>query len=143
MSKKDEFLSYELSIIFKELGFNFDCFGMYFPNGNLEIGIDWDIVNLKNPEKIYCSAPTWNQARMFLMVKYRIFIEPEMWLGNKNNPMFTANGYYIFDGEREYIDESEICDYYINYNVAVEKTILKAIDLIKNKNINYALKNKD
>jgi len=138
---KKQFITFEIALQLKELGFNERCFGCW--KNNTEYGIPFIVgYDLATPEyynlkKDCIAAPLWQQTLNFLRKKYKIFIEPEMWLGNKNKPMFTAGGYYIKDNEREYLDEREIGDSYEDYNESIHQSILKAIKLIKEQNEKY------
>lgn len=55
---KEQFVTYELALKLKNLGFNEDCFAVYYDGVLHEHGA----MNEYLPDKTNCSAPLWQQA---------------------------------------------------------------------------------
>ena len=62
-----EFVSYEIALALKELGFNEPCFAWY-KNGKLRIELYWNISDLRDED---CISPTFSQAFRFFREKYQ------------------------------------------------------------------------
>lgn len=79
---KEQFATYEVSKQLKELGYNEECYGYYFdksfePSSCAE--------NSSNPsEKLYASAPLWQQVKQWLWEKNKIKIDVYS-IHNSNN----------------------------------------------------------
>lgn len=76
---KELFVTYEIAIAFKRLGFDDPCFGHYL-DGSINIFYSSSInerTNSNNPvskRNLDCVAPTWNQALKWLRDKYKIYV---------------------------------------------------------------------
>jgi len=142
-----QFASYEISKELKELGFNEECFNIYYKTSK-----NLAKINSKLHKNIYsktksCSgitAPLWQQVIDYLREKYGFHIYVSIidrgWSNiiNKHieeNPELkhTINDFkYSFN----IIDNNDnsYFGHYPNYEKSLEKAILKAIELIKMNN---------
>ena len=122
-----QFVTYEIALKLKELGFDEPCFGYFeFKDKNLKLFSDKiqdascnsDIVY---DDFIHCTAPLWQQAIDWLREKHRFhfIIEP---LNTKNKILDYSFG---FSSKTQIYS---ICDFYEN---ARKQAILKAIKIIK------------
>ncbi|MDA3856287.1 MAG: hypothetical protein PF569_08570 [Candidatus Woesearchaeota archaeon] len=123
---KKQFCTYEIALALKELGFDEKCFGWYNPKIMV---YSFDIGFISNSEKWLhedqCAAPLWQQAIDWLDNKYNIFITLAL----------LANGYgfYIHNNYNN-TNKGDGCGIYYTLYQAREVAILKAIEIIKNKN---------
>lgn len=111
---KEQFVTYEIALKLKELGFDEKCLGYFNNTENLTIGIDVPDKSLlltnKGKAANACLAPLWQQAISFLKEK-KVLIA-ERWDGWE---------YGDYDWE----------DFL--YSSTKEKAILKAIEIVKNR----------
>lgn len=148
---KEQFVPYEIALKLKELGFDELCFAHYV-NGDLitktailkSSTMQYYQQNNINPSNQYkdkkCTAPLWQQVIDWFREKHNIHIEIEL----TDNTMQFYYQYCIVDSKnRECHDEdmidqaTRIYNYNEKFNTfyeAREQAILKAIELIKNKN---------
>lgn len=101
---KNEFVSYEIALSLKELGFNEPCF-TYYKNDQLsnilELVKNSEMENVNNEVDNYISAPTFSQAFRWFREKYKLdsYIKPSL-LGTKK-----VYDFYIWftnkEGERD------------------------------------------
>jgi len=88
-----EFVSYELSMELKELGFNEPCFGGYFTaydrvNGNPITSVS--ICETKRQDMYHgqnCSAPLWQQAFRWFRDKHKLIA----------TPVYVGGDYKLYD----------------------------------------------
>lgn len=116
-----QFVTYEIALKLKKLGFNEECFGFYLPDKTLNY--NWD----KNPELYVFAtlAPLWQQAIDFFREKYKI--NCVVGYVDDASEKFMA----IIDKPNESIDYnlSSVESFY----QARTNTILKAIELCQEK----------
>lgn len=148
---KEQFVSYDVALKLKELGFDEKCFAYFnehkrlsqFPdlnvfwNSNKEISFNRGLRYLLNKNKAdltMCLAPLWQQAIDWLREKHEIFIAINYW-GKRN---VTPNNSVLYPNKYNYTicqeltpKEKWIEAWYGNYNEAREQAILKALELIK------------
>ena len=131
---QEQFVSYEIALAMKELGFNEPCLG-YYRNDSKSLFIGED----SRVQKDSVQAPLLQQCIDWFRGKYGLHIEIEL-------TDSTIHGYYfeytIKDSiNREYCDEDFTdqarpiyCnDKYCIYQEAREQAILKCIELCKSK----------
>lgn len=147
---KEQFVTYEIALKLKELGFNEPCFrkwswyyNPYF--GGIEkqetaLLINYDTEQYEKlnefPRK-YCLAPLWQQTIDWFRDNYNIHIEIRNYQEyQKDNYAHVLN----FIKDSNYLDKDgnkigQIISriYYNNYQEAREQAILKVIEIIKNK----------
>lgn len=142
-----QFVTYEIALALKELGFNEPCFGCW--ESNTEYYIPFIVgYDLKTPEnfnaKDNCiSAPLWQQVIEWLEEEHGIFI-----FIDKGKYYDSYSGSYTYQAwcrmykDRELdnsiiVRDSESSNstsfIFSSYNKAREQSILKTIELIKNK----------
>lgn len=124
---KKQFVTYEIALKLKELGFNEECFGYYTESRLLHLGgrtgnIDDVKINKKYVEDICqndnaCSAPLWQQAIDWLREEHDVIIDVAKIFNGTDSYHFAINL------EWEYFSGT--------YYEALEESILKAIELIK------------
>ena len=144
-----EFVTYEIALKLKELGFDEECFAIFFRtilnNGRTVnyISDDWESPFYKNRTNSesnsvdIVSAPLWQQVIDWFLKKKHLYIDitfkevkgPK--IEGINSVYFDIEIYSIFGGDawKKY-RFSEISD---DYYYAREQAILKAIELCKDK----------
>jgi hypothetical protein len=125
---KSQFVSYEIALALKELGFDEKCMGVYHRmDENFYMVRE---LNEGNPEyKIF--APLWQQIEEWFREKHHLFINV---LGDGLNG--TLKGFYYSITEDGWINWYESVDdskWYDTYEEAREAAILEAIKLVKEK----------
>lgn len=128
---KKQFVTYEIALKLKELGFDEPCFGEYVipENPELEIYQDNDYDMYYDKPKSICLAPLWQQAIDWLREKYSLAIGytvayPLSYSFHVQDLIRTTNRRnWNFNGGIEYVSD---------FKQGQEKAILKAIELIKN-----------
>ena len=58
---KKQFVSYEIALALKELGFDEECIGFYYNENNFEIAVP-DVVKVMCNKFNYIKAPLWQQV---------------------------------------------------------------------------------
>lgn len=149
--KKNQFVTPEIALKLKKLGFDGECFGYFNEKETLKMryfvdlnwvgfklkckNIDKGIEIDKNINKL-CLAPLWQQAIDWLETKgyYINITRVFMW-----NPLpVEFSGWCIFIGTENPEEVLECNSYYVNHFYSTkyearEQAILKAIELIKEK----------
>lgn len=97
---KAQFVTYELSLQLKTLGFDEECFGYYYKHGNSKNEQFFVINEQDYPEnnKLHISAPLWQQAFEFILQKY-----------NKHCIPFSDGFQWTFD--IRWVDNDDIMQY--------------------------------
>ena len=134
---KNQFVTYEIALKLKELGFDEFCFAHYC-NGDLitktailkSSTMQYYQQNNINPSNQYkdqkCTAPLWQQAIDWLREKYNIHIYIDFYDG--------LYGFAIkLNKEKLYNRCGSFEPGFKNYPEAREQAILKCIELLKNK----------
>lgn len=124
-----EFVSYEMALALKELGFDEPCFTYYYNiTGNLRTNISVDIDNgwtyLPNKKSITL-APTFSQAFRFFREKYRL-----------EGAIYRLN--FKWASQVFNIEKSIYCfkhELFENYEEAEIDSLQKMIETIKNKSV--------
>ena len=130
---KEQFVTYEIALALKELGFDEECFAIFyqekFMNGHIEPYV-WNLVNsIKTNSDCnsidIVTAPLWQQVIDWFRIKYNWLIVVDV---------ANSNEYYA--AIREYDEIGAIISkipykIYSIYEEAREHAILKAIELIK------------
>lgn len=122
-----EFVTYEIALKLKELGFDEPCFGYYTESRLLHLGgrlgsIDDVTINKKYVDDICqndntCLAPLWQQVIDWLREEHDVIIDVAKIFNGTDSCHFAINL------EWEYFSGT--------YYEAREESILKAIELIK------------
>ena len=150
-----QFVTYEIALALRELGFNEECLAIYYKDDNpkrLLFSIEEkyssnpevakhqsrDVIRNINFEKGWAiKAPLWQQAVEWLMNEKSIFIDLADEYDNKANQfwaIFIFGKFHIKNNIR-----TRECHYhyhgipYLDYNEAKEHAVLKSIDIIKKK----------
>ena len=141
---ENQFVSYEIALVLKKLGFNESCFGEYVrpENPELEIYQDNDYDTYYDKPKSICLAPLWQQVIDWLKEKHGIFVFIDM-----GKYYDSYEGAYPFQAwckvyknrklihsvtVRNKLDNENFIDFiFYSYEEAREQAILKAIELIK------------
>jgi len=142
---KNQFVTFEIALKLKELGFNFPCFSAYTENGNLmDIGdyADYDEIGKLNGHSysISCLSPLWQQCVDWFRDKHHTNIEINRF------PNISKWGFIVTD--MTIIPKQQTIKENINMSLKVtdvrrfdeyfecrEQAILKGIELINGRNI--------
>jgi hypothetical protein len=89
-----EFVTYDIGLRLKELGFDEPCFG-YYENG---VFIFWYDSKQDNELVLNCTAPTWQSAFEWFYEKYGLFFEPSSIFLNDEK---VYNFYYTYCATKE------------------------------------------
>jgi len=125
-----QFVTYEIALKLKELGFNEKCLGYFNRKGELICGINVSdeaflFTNIGKAPNC-CLAPLWQQVIDWFREKYNIHI----WI---YYDMVFENSYYQIRHEINKSEYNHYCNDHIdktNFNKSREQSILKAIELI-------------
>lgn len=132
---KSQFVTYEIALALKELGFDEDClaiyrdsfddFGVTLISKGIEIkGTQSKTIYCSFNDTMICLAPLWQQAIDWFNDKYGIFITLAL----------VANGYgFYIHKNYNTTNKGENYGFHPTLHKAREEAILKAIELIKNK----------
>lgn len=114
-----EFVSYEIALKLKELGFDEPCLDCYHIYGKR-----WEMrLNKQSTIEGACLAPTFSQAFKFFREKYKL----PSWVYTSDNEKFY---YGILRDTRFLIDGNKP---YETYEEAELACLLKLIEVVKNK----------
>lgn len=140
---KEQFVTYEVALAIKELGFDENCIGYFGSNHSLILSpLDYNKNSLSYEDyPMDCkpiSAPLWQQAIDWVREKYRYDIQITFPYNDSNkiegiNSVYYDIEIYHLSGGDAYksFKFSQISN---NYYYARKQAILIAIKLIKNKN---------
>ena len=128
---KNEFVSYEMALALKELGFDEPCF-TYYKNDQLsnilELVKNSEMKNVNNEVDNYISAPTFSQAFRFFRERHGLY------------GLYTMgdyeNNFYWQIWRNDYITKTYItASNYVfeKYEEAELACLLKLIEIVKNK----------
>ena len=120
-----QFVTYEIALKFKELGYDDPCFKVYDEKGFLQ---DEDVMDALKLIKVL--APLWQQAIDFLREKCIrvVLLQRSLCTGITNKWAFY---YTIYSGDG--IDSSPFCSGDFNtFKISREQAILKALEIVKN-----------
>jgi len=122
---KDLFVTYKVSKLMSEIGFDKNCIGYYDNQKRFDLSdpINNSRYNSSPLCKGYYSAPTLEQAINWLMDNHNIFILPHITFDDKNGHWY----YYSI----KYRKNSDFTEGSFNRNQALETAILEALNLIK------------
>jgi len=131
---KEQFVTYEIALKLKELGFNKQCLGYFKLNGmEQHYYILGDMHNSGNNQL----APLWQQAIDFILTQYGLSIEFNVCNDAKFHYEILSWANKFFDGSI-CIDSKDRDEFYKslpfgNKYIAREHAILEAIKLIEQK----------
>lgn len=141
---KKQFVTYEIALAMKELGFNKLCFGYYNPDEELIYGIDLKTMRYAHKyhnEGESVLAPLWQQCMDWLKEKHGIFVFIDM-----RKYYDSYEGAYPFQAWCKIYKNKELINsitvrnkldnenfIFYSYEEAREQAILKCIELCKNK----------
>lgn len=110
-----EFVSYEIALELKQLGFDDPCIGKFYYN-QLEIGGIWTNNDFKEDPDIFISAPLYQQVFRWFREKYGVYARPDK---------FDVDKWWVEWGDWN----SSI---YGTYEEAEHEWLLKMIEIAKN-----------
>ena len=136
---KEQFVSYEIALKLKELGFDAGCLGDYYiipsdktPNPNGEfLGLKYEDVSSYTK---LVSAPLWQQVIDWFRNKYNLLIDSpkldELNIGKWSVKITSLDKSTVLE---EFVDQPywRLYRCFRTYEEAREQAILKAIELIK------------
>ena len=142
---KEQFVTYEIALKLKELGFDEECFSAYTEDGGLmDIGnySDYDKIGELDGHSYYisCLSPLWQQCIDWFREKYDIVIEID-----RQKYFDTYANSYAYEVVCKVYKNKELegsvvirdnknNHIFYSYEEAREQAILKAIELCQNKN---------
>ena len=133
-----QFVTYEIALKFKELGFNEECFGYYHINEGYQKG--YAFCYSENSRTSDCSilAPLWQQVIDWFREKYGLEITITSWENNIIPGRSESISYILYSGANFKYNIYKYNPWHIfdskyifnTYHKAREQAILKAIELI-------------
>jgi len=131
---ENEFVSYELALALKELGFDEPCFTYYYNiTGKLRTNISIDIDDVwisGSIKKIGITlAPTFSQAFRFFREKYDFFGCIDLHVSTPLHWYVRIDEISINDYVYHSDDDSK---YYVNYEDAELACLMKLIEIVEN-----------
>ena len=131
-----QFVTYEIALKLKELGFDEKCFGLF---KNEKFYRDFEVFQWQNFSDCI-KAPLWQQVISWLKNECKLEIEVFKWVAKCYHNEELATPHYLFDIDKAFEHTNDWIYQSINddlkyhtYEEAREQAILKAIELIKNK----------
>ena len=124
---EEQFVTYEIALKLKELGFNEKCFGYFGIQNEVKIEISYNS-DLNLIRRDFISAPLWQQVIDWLIEKHGIIIG-YMNVNIHTNLEFMWCISTVEEIELNLPNKSERC--FKDYQKAREQAILKAIELCK------------
>ena len=138
---EEQFITYEIALKLKELGFDSSCFSAYTENGKL-----MDIGDYSNDDKvgeldghsyyISCLSPLWQQVIDWFLSQYNIWIIVDTSLIKfyKNDELQPSKFQFVIEDlnnrDADYMFHSADEElFYFDYKHAREQAILKALEL--------------
>ena len=121
---KKQFVTYEIALKLKELGFDEECLGYYTIN-NKGLLYPYNMHKYIYRKDFLCVAPLWQQVIDWLREKYNLYISIEANFSKKR-------WYFVVGNLWEYNSGSFFDDFKTHYE-AKEQAILKCIELCQNK----------
>ncbi len=120
---EQEFVSYEIAVQMKELGFDELCFGVFFPSDKSFI----DIKFKNSQQEVVISAPTYSQCFRWFREKYNIYaiILPSY----TDNKVVKDRFFYEIVKNKKLKQE---LDYHSTYEEAETECLKKLIELCQN-----------
>jgi hypothetical protein len=115
-----EFVTYELALRMKQLGFNEPCLAFYGDENDFSM----DSSRKNNPfRKTECVAPTYSQAFRWFREKYGLFTQP-------NRTVDKEGAWYYFSIETK---RTDVCEGSFSYEEAELACMEKLIEIVENK----------
>jgi len=123
---KNEFVSYEQALALKELGFDEECFGVYYHDGQLVEQL-WEKLNISKKEEPHILAPLYQQAFRLFREKYGFIhrIDKEL---RGNLPILYSS--YACNSETDFRTTQSL-----SYEEAELACLNKLIEIVKNNKV--------
>ena len=131
---KEEFVTYEIALKLKELGFNEECFGYYHVNEGYIKGYAFCYSENSSNSDYSILAPLWQQVIDWFREKYKLLIDsPKLdeWNAGKWSVKLESLDKKIILEEHVGQPYWRIYRGFDSYEKAREQAILKAIELCK------------
>jgi hypothetical protein len=131
---KEQFVTYEIALKLKELGFDEECLGYYHINQNYSNGYSFTMGDDTRTSDCTVKAPLWQQTLRWFREKHDLHINVitryhELY--NKRYWQFTI--FRISQPNNNRVEESDFM--YDTFDKNIKQSILKAIELVKNNNL--------
>ncbi len=148
MKIKDQFVSYEIALKLKELGFNEECLlinignDLFMGTGYPKSNFKYEFKNLNKPfTPLYeINIPLWQQVIDWFRIKYSIHIHiNDSFLVSTNSPQYKDMIYY-YDYTVGCKSNTKFGDFEADYNKIREVAVLKAIKMIEDGSVNKGFK---
>ena len=132
---KKQFVTYEIALKLKELGFDKPCFGFFDGSRNNKLWYEMPNKGINYIPTYAILAPLWQQVIDWLANTHKIFIEIRF--ADKTLTVYEFCVYKTFEelvkNTTERIGLGDDRKVYTTYSEVREKAILKAIELCQNK----------
>ena len=120
---QEQFVTYEIALALKELGFDEPCLGLYYTENNNFLKTNYSHSNIVKSNDFIIDCPLWQQVIDWFREKYELHItitsqSQESWQWHIQFPHDSLNKLWEEDFE--------------NFEEVREQAILKAIELCKN-----------
>ena len=136
---KEQFVTYEIALKLKELGFNEKCFGYFGIQNEVEIEISYNS-DLNLIRRNFISAPLWQQVIDWFKEKYNIWIIVDTSLIKfyKDDQLLPPKFQFVIEDlinrDNDYLFHSADEElFYFDYKEARNSAILKTIELCQKK----------
>lgn len=137
---KELFVTYDIALAMKELGFDKPCFGLYYVENKKFSKTNFSNSNIVKTNDYIIDAPLWQQCMDWLKEKHGIFVFIDM-----GKYYDSYEGAYPFQAWCKIYKNKELINFitvrnkldnenfiFYSYEEAREQAILKAIELFKN-----------
>lgn len=128
---EDQFVTYEIALDLRELGFNEDCLGAFVTKDRgfsiVDTTTEFELSNFLCQTENVVLAPLWQQCLDWFREKHDIHINFES-LVKDNNYVYTFDVLYTIETIKLFSCKMR----YETFSEARKQAILKAIDIIKN-----------
>ena len=125
---KNQFVSYEIALALKELGFDEECFGWFYLNKPSYI--EYERCKLKDCSNVHIPSPLYQQVEQWFREKHQIIIAVHAYRDLDAIDEVDQILWEFTLWDKEWNDTSDYT-YYHSYEEAREAAILEAIKIVK------------
>ena len=125
---KNQFVSYEIALALKELGFDEECFGWFYLNKPSYI--EYERCKLKDCSNVHIPSPLYQQVEQWFREKHQIIIAVHAYRDLDAIDEVDQILWEFTLWDKEWNDTSDYT-YYHSYEEARDAAILEAIKIVK------------
>ena len=125
---KNQFVSYEIALALKELGFDEECFGWFYLNKPSYI--EYERCKLKECSNVHIPSPLYQQVEQWFREKHQIIIAVHAYRDLDAIDEVDQILWEFTLWDKEWNDTSDYT-YYHSYEEARDAAILEAIKIVK------------